>query len=138
MITTLKTTTYPVTELYFPAVTICGSGKHMNLVEKVCFLFGIFSHIYIYFHQKLYNHFLNWKETHKSNAADSELIYEYMKEKFQITDNKITILDILNTIISPEAEQTNSVTQNTVACAMMKNRRKKRELEAEKQKGNNQ
>ena len=42
VITTLKTTTYPVTELYFPAITICGSGKHMHLVEKVCFLFGNF------------------------------------------------------------------------------------------------
>ena len=39
VITTLKTTTFPVTDLYFPAITICGSGKHMSLVEKVCFLF---------------------------------------------------------------------------------------------------
>ena len=37
VITTLKTTTFPVTDLFFPAITICGSGKHMNLVEKVRF-----------------------------------------------------------------------------------------------------
>ena len=65
-----------------------------------------------------------------------------MKEKFQITSKNITILDILNTIISPEAEQTNSVTQNSVACAQQNNNnnfigRKKRALEAETQKGNN-
>ena len=60
-----------------------------------------------------------------------------MKEKFQITNRKITIMNILNTMISPEAEKTNSVTQNTVACAKAKknNQRKKRELEPETQKG---
>ena len=43
VITTLKTTTYPVTELFFPAITICGSGKHMSLVEKVCILMFTFT-----------------------------------------------------------------------------------------------
>ena len=61
-----------------------------------------------------------------------------MKEKFQITSKNITILDILNTIISPEAEQTNSVTQNSVACAQQNNGRKKRALEEETRKGRNQ
>ena len=92
--------------------------------------------------KKLYNRYLTWKEKSGSTAEDSELIYEYMKEKFQITSKNITILDILNTLISPEAEQTNSVTQNSIACAQQNNNnnsgRKKRELEAETQKGNNQ
>ena len=61
-----------------------------------------------------------------------------MKEKFQIDDASVTILDILNTMISPEAEQTNSVTQSAVACAKESGRRKKRESETEARQGNNQ
>ena len=34
VVTTLKNTAKPVTEVPFPAVTICGSGFHMNNVEK--------------------------------------------------------------------------------------------------------
>ena len=37
VITTLKTTTKPITDLDFPAVTICAAGQHMDNVEKVLF-----------------------------------------------------------------------------------------------------
>ena len=37
VITNLKNKAKPVTELDFPAVTICGSGQHMGIVEKVMF-----------------------------------------------------------------------------------------------------
>ena len=42
VITTLKTTTKPITDLDFPAVTICAAGQHMDNVEKV--LFDNFDH----------------------------------------------------------------------------------------------
>ena len=37
VITTLKTTTKPITDLDFPAVTICAAGQHMDNVEKALF-----------------------------------------------------------------------------------------------------
>ena len=37
VITTLKTTTKPITDLDFPAVTICAAGQHMDNVEEVLF-----------------------------------------------------------------------------------------------------
>ena len=33
VITTLKQTTFPITEVNFPAITICGSGFHMDNVK---------------------------------------------------------------------------------------------------------
>ena len=35
MVTTLKQTTFPISEVAFPAVTICGSGFHMDSVKTV-------------------------------------------------------------------------------------------------------
>ena len=56
-----------------------------------------------------------------------------MRERFQITDKKLNIFNILETIISPENSETNSVTQNQIACAIKKQvpaGRKKRGVEA--------
>ena len=81
---------------------------------------------------------MSWKNKTGSTGSDAELIHEYMKEKFQILSEDITILDILQTIISPENAETNSVTQNQIACASRKVTqagRRKRESEAEALKG---
>ena len=37
VVITLKTLAKPIKKLDFPAVTICGGGKHMELVEKVLY-----------------------------------------------------------------------------------------------------
>ena len=37
VITTLRTTTKPITDLDFPAITICAAGQHMDNVEMVLF-----------------------------------------------------------------------------------------------------
>ena len=81
----------------------------------------------------MYNHFLKWKNITKSRGSDSDLIHDYMRERFQITDKKLNIFNILETIISPENSETNSVTQNQIACAIKKQvpaGRKKRGVEA--------
>ena len=111
VITTLKTTTKPTTDMEFPSVIICGNGLHMDLVEKV-----------------LYANFNNWKAS-KSNSDDSaaqnELFSVFMNETFQI-ENEMSILDILTTMISPEAAERNTVKKNEIACAGGK--RKKRAI----------
>ena len=51
---------------------------------------------------------------------NTDLVHQYMKERFEIKDKKINILDILETVISPENSDTNAVIQNQIACALKK------------------
>lgn len=53
-------------------------------------------------------------------GSDTDLIHLYMREKFEINDKKINILNILETVISPENSDTNAVIQNQIACALKK------------------
>ena len=107
VITTLKTTTKPVSELEFPAVTICADGQHMGLVEKV-----------------LYNNFIKWKEQNDNSNTLEDDLSTFMKEIYQITEEGTNILDILNTMISPEGLGTNAVMKNELACAAKKRRKR--------------
>ena len=108
VITTLNTVAKPVTELAFPAVTICGTGQHLDTVEKV-----------------LLHNFYLWNETRDGDGAGGddvagsaeELFSLYMEEVFQISEKNLSILDILSTMISPEASGTNAVIQNQIACS---------------------
>ena len=111
VITTLKTVAKPVTELTFPAVTICGTGQHLDTVEKV-----------------LLHNFYLWNETRGEGGearddgdavagSEEDLFYLYMEEVFQISEKNISILDILSTMISPAASDTNAVRQNEIACS---------------------
>ena len=110
VITTLKNMAKPVTGLTFPAVTVCGSGQHMQLAERV-----------------LYNNFLSWKENkaNSENDKSEHSFTEYLKDTFQ-TENGTNILDILDTMIAPssEASQATAVLQNQQAC--LKTEEKKR------------
>ena len=108
VITTLKTVAKPVSTLAFPAVTICGTGQHMDMVEKV-----------------LLHNFDVWNQTRGNDNDDGDgaaasvedLFSMYMEEVFQISQTNMTILDILSTMISPEASGTNAVRQNEIACS---------------------
>ena len=51
VITTLKAVPKPVTELGFPAVTICAAGQHMDTVESV-----------------LFHNFRRWNAAHPGNG----------------------------------------------------------------------
>ena len=107
VITTLKTTTKSVTDTEFPAITVCAGGLHMDLVEKV-----------------LYSNFEQWRKTASNETSEDEFSL-FMKEKYQIKEAGLTILDILNTMISPQAAGTNSVSKNQLACAEKHSRKKR-------------
>ena len=120
MITTLKSSAKPVTDLLFPAVTICGAGLHMDNVEKV-----------------LYNdfqRFLQDQDFHNgTTGGQKELYNKYMKEVFQIKEEGTTdILEILSTMISPSdaASGANAIRKNELACSQRNGRRKKRSTPA--------
>ena len=109
--TTLKQTAKPVTDLPFPAVTICASGLHMDNVEK-----------------KVAENFAKWREENNKNDNNEEAIEkdikEYMHTAFQIKrkaikSESVNILDILDTMIAPNVEAAvavNSVRENIFAC----------------------
>ena len=110
--TTLKETAKPVTDLPFPAVTICSSGFHMGNVEK-----------------KIADNFAKWRTQNNRMGNTEEAIEvdieEYMFTTFQIKSEEATgekganILDILDTMIAPKVESSvaaNSVRENIFAC----------------------
>ena len=122
VITTLKTTAKPVTDLAFPTVTICAAGLHMENVKNV-----------------LERNFNNWRfQNRKSWDAEDidSLMAEFMRETFQIKDKGVNILDLLNTMISPKAEislASNGVRENMAACSSQGNNRRKREVTGERE-----
>ena len=111
MITILKNTTKLVTDVPFPALTLCASGLHMNQVEK-----------------KLVKDFRNWREEKHRNGKSMEEIKKDMEEfmliRFQIQPSQekggqpMSILNILDTMIAPNADAsaTKSVSENVVSC----------------------
>ena len=108
VVTTLKTAAKPLTGLHFPAFTICGAGQHMGNVEKV-----------------LFHNFKKWEEEQTTIDKEQPLedtFADYMKQTFQIYDKGTSIIDILNTMISPseEASGANAIRNNEQACATKK------------------
>ena len=114
VVTTLKNTAKPVAEVPFPAVTICGTGNHMNNVER-----------------KIQENFALWMEKNqrkKTGSAVVKDIEEYMSKTFQIDQSSnhnkqgnmpVNILDILDTMIAPDVDAslaTNGVRNNVYAC----------------------
>ena len=125
----MKNTAKPVTEIQFPAVTICASGFHMSNVEK-----------------KIGLNFQRWRNEsgRRSNYADGirKDMEEYMRTTFQIEPPKdgqepANIMDILDTMVASNVEDSvsvNSVRENVKACGRSKEKissleRKKRSTE---------
>ena len=88
----MKNTAKPVTEVSFPAVTICASGFHMNTVEE-----------------KIQLNFQKWRIENNRTSNDTTEIRkdteEYMMTTFQIEPPKddsepANILDILDTMVA--------------------------------------
>ena len=108
VVTVLKDTTKLVTEVPFPALTFCGSGLHMNDVEK-----------------KWVQDFREWraqyKKTNTSREAVEKDMKEFMEKRFQIksSDQPINILDILDMMMAPDVDASiaaNGVRENEIAC----------------------
>ena len=119
VITTLKNIAKPVDEIDFPAVTICGSGLYMENIEKTL--------------EKKFN---SWRLRNKKSWDSDDLkdlLAEFMEEKFQIKEKGLTIMDILNTMVSPNNVDnvllSNIVRENALACEAQaaNSGRKKRE-----------
>ena len=109
MVTILKNTTKFVTDVPFPALTICGSGLHMSNVEK-----------------KVIKDFREWRTQNKKDLKNKDAIKEdmgqFMEERFQIKPNQtatVNILDILDMMITPDVDASvavNSIRENDIAC----------------------
>ena len=112
MVTTLKDTSKPVADVPFPSLTICGSGFHINNVEK-----------------KLVLDFKEWRAQNGRNETTKQAIKkdteDFMQTKFQIKpsqteqEHPLNILDILDTMIAPDVDvslHANSIRENVIAC----------------------
>ena len=109
VVTTLKNTAKPVTEVQFPAVTICGSGFHMNNVAK-----------------KINMNFQKWRTDTGRNGNDIRGdMLEYMNTTFQIKPQEgdqepaKLIMDILDSMVVSNVEDwvtSNAVKENVFAC----------------------
>ena len=107
----MKNTDKLITEVPFPALTICSPGLHMNNVE-----------------QHLLKGFAIWRLQNKRNGTTKEAIQkdteEFMQSRFQIEptesgEQPIGILDILDTMIAPDVEDSvaaNGVREHAIAC----------------------
>ena len=107
----MKNTDKLITEVPFPALTICSPGLHMNNVE-----------------QHLLKGFAIWRLQNKRNGTTKEAIQkdteEFMQSRFQIEptesgEQPIGILDILDTMIAPDVEASvaaNGVREHAIAC----------------------
>ena len=111
-VTILKNTTKLVTDVPFPALTVCGSGIHMNNVEK-----------------RLTKDFNTWRIGNDRNETNEEAMRkdmeEFMHTRFQIKPSKtepeelVNILDILNMMIAPDVDASvaaSSIIENAAAC----------------------
>ena len=106
----MKNTAKPVTEVQFPAVTICAAGFRMSNVEK-----------------KIELNFQRWRnETGRTSTDKTEIrkdMEEYMRTTFQIKPPKdgrepANIMDILDTMIASNIEDSataNAVGKNVIA-----------------------
>ena len=112
VVTTLKDTSKPVTDVPFPALTLCGTGVHLNNMEK-----------------KLILDFEKWRAKENRNDTTKEAIKkdieDFMQIRFQIKpsqekrENPVNILDILEAMVTPDVEVSlavNSIRENTIAC----------------------
>ena len=119
MVTTLKDTDKPVTDISFPALTFCCSGVHLNNVER-----------------KLILDFKEWRAQENRNettkAAIEKDTEEFMLTRFQIQpsqaeeEHSLSILDILDTMIAPKIEDSisaHSVREQVIACKQIKDKK---------------
>ena len=115
---TLESTAKPVTDLKFPAVTICAGGLFIEHVKDAV--------------EQMFN---RWRLAERKSWMEPDvdhLMAEFMEEKFQMQSRNVTIMDILDTMITPnEVDNTlvsNAVRENVQACAASEGqRRRKRE-----------
>ena len=89
VITTLKDIAKPISQLSFPAITVCGSGFNLNLVLEA---FG--------------SRFRKWKKEEINNDPDNNRTYDewlevYLRDNYQIESRSENFFDILDTMLSP-------------------------------------
>ena len=104
VITTLKDTVMPVSEVAFPAITICGGGNHMDNVERA-----------------VLEDFRRWRKDDEKKGIENirKDLADYMIEVYQMPDQDTNILDILNMMVASNVETSvagNAVRQNVLAC----------------------
>ena len=105
VITTLKDIAKPISQLSFPAITVCGSGLNMNLVLEVITTLVTNRRPSSPF-KAFGTNFRKWKkeeilEDPEHNRTYEEWLEIYLEEKYQIKSQSENFFDILDTMLAP-------------------------------------
>lgn len=122
VITTLKNTAKDVTELVFPAVTVCSEGLNMDAVSKALARdFSEWSDKEARSTEALHSDIANPFIRLKRQVGGSADAASYMQEKFGISrDSDFSIFDVINAMSSSNVEKSTAsdgVRKNQLACA---------------------
>ena len=110
IITTLEDTNYPISEVEYPAITICSQGLNLKAVENVL--------AREYELWKKQNRNKREKRASNQDGLTESLKDEFLKEKYQVTRNQ-SLLNILQSFTSEDIQKTvkmSSVIENFSSC----------------------
>ena len=100
-VTTLGSSAKPVTEIDFPAITICSQGLNMDAVTRAIEL-----------------DFQEWRKEQPNETPDFK---EFLEAKFSMDPAEdYNLMDILNSLASPNVDATagqNTARENLIACS---------------------
>ena len=111
IITRFENSELPVTEIAFPAVTICSQGLNMDNVAK-----AVERDFYEWHQQKI-------KNKRRKRETVQDMMSFYLKEKFDIEKDDPSILDIIQSTTSVgggAAVKAESLTKNVKKCSAKK------------------
>ena len=116
VITTLGDTTKPITDLSFPAVTICSKGLNMEAVKMAV--------------EQDYIQWSNDQTRRKREVSTGSTVEEFMRTRFGVEEDGANLLDVLQAMAAPDpaAAINNAVRENLVACSHEEAARRKRHV----------
>ena len=116
VITTLGDTTKPITDLSFPAVTICSKGLNMEAVKMAV--------------EQDYIQWSNDQTRRKREVSTGSTVEEFMRTRFGVEEDGANLLDVLQAMAAPDpaAATNNVVRENLVACREEQAARRKRHV----------
>ena len=105
VITTLGDTTKPITDLSFPAITICSKGLNMEAVKLAV--------------EQDYVQWSSEQMRRKREVSTGSSVEEFMRARFGVGEDGANLLDVLQAMAAPHpaAATSNAVRENLVACS---------------------
>ena len=112
--TVLADTDHPVTDLHFPAVTICSQGLNMMVSPlNIFLLFIILTQAVERALQKDLDEWVGTGRRKRSSQHEPSVIGQFMEEKFHLREDE-SIFDVLKALAVPAVDVTRAVATNAI------------------------